>query len=180
MDGRSSSGKTSLIRRLASRISGAATVHTDDVAWFESAFDWTELLVAGVLGPVRRGDAVHFRPPAWDERNRAGAIEVPAGIELLLVEGVGSGRRALAPHLDALIYVQSDADVTRERDDARISAGEITPEDYARWMAEEHPFMAAERPWERAIAIVRGSPEVPHEADDEVVLGGPRQVASAS
>ncbi|HET9901253.1 MAG TPA: hypothetical protein VFR46_09340, partial [Actinomycetes bacterium] len=64
VDGRSSSGKTTLTRRLAARISGAAVVHTDDVAWFESAFEWAGLITEGVLEPVRRGEPVHFRPPA--------------------------------------------------------------------------------------------------------------------
>jgi hypothetical protein len=110
VDGRSSSGKTSLTGRLAERISGAAVVHTDDVAWFESACNWAGLLTAGVLEPVRHGKAVAFRPPAWDERRREGSIEVPPGIALLLVEGVGSGRRSLTALVDAVVYVQSDAE----------------------------------------------------------------------
>jgi hypothetical protein len=40
-------------------------------------FDWADLLAHGVLEPVRRGEGVSFRPPAWRERDRAGAIEVP-------------------------------------------------------------------------------------------------------
>jgi hypothetical protein len=132
------------------------------------------LLISGVLAPVRRGEAVAFRPPAWDARSREGAIEVPAGIALLLVEGVGSGRRSLTPLLDAVVYVQSDAEVTRARDTARVAAGEIDPDSYASWMTEEDPFVVAERAWERAIAIVNSSPALPHDADDEIVLGVPR------
>jgi hypothetical protein len=173
LDGRSSSGKTSLSGRLAAHIPGAAVVHTDDVAWSESAFNWAELLAAGVLEPVRRGEAVAFRPPAWEERGREGSIDVPRGIALLLVEGVGSGRRSLTPLVDAVVYVQTDAEVTRARDDVRLAAGEINPENYASWMAEEYPFVAAERAWERAVAIVNGSPVPPPDADDEVVLGVP-------
>ena len=47
-----------------------------------------------------------YRPPAWDERGRAGAIEVPAGLELVLIEGVGAGRHWRRT-VDA-ISVQSD------------------------------------------------------------------------
>jgi hypothetical protein len=39
-------------------------------------------------------------------------------------------------------------------------------------MTEEDPFVIAERAWECAIAIVNGSPVLPHDAD-EVVLGVP-------
>jgi hypothetical protein len=63
--------------------------------------------------------------------------------------------------------------VTRGRDNIRVAAGEISPENYASWMAEEYPFVAAERAWERAVAIVNGSPVPPPDADDEVVLGVP-------
>ena len=38
VDGRSSSGKTSLARRLAEAVPGSAPVHTDDIAWRHSAF----------------------------------------------------------------------------------------------------------------------------------------------
>jgi hypothetical protein len=101
-------------QHVSGRIPGAAIVHTDNVAWYECAFNWVGLLTSGVLEPVRRGEAVAFCPPAWDARSREGAIEVPAGIALLLVEGVGSGRRSLAPLLDAVVYVQRDAEVSRD------------------------------------------------------------------
>src|SRR5689334_10952470 len=91
VDGRSSGGKTTLAGRLAAAVPGAVVVHTDDVAWWHAAFDWVDLLVDGVLMPLRRGEAVSYRPPKWNERGRAGAIEVPAGASLVVVEGVGAG-----------------------------------------------------------------------------------------
>jgi hypothetical protein len=36
----------------------------------------------------------------------------------------------------------------------RVQAGEISPDGYASWMAEERPFLAADRPWERAHLVV--------------------------
>lgn len=170
IDGRSSSGKTSLSRRVAALISGACVVHTDDVAWWLSFFGWTELLVAGVLDPVRRGEAVSYRPPAWDERGRDGAIEVPAGATLLLVEGVGAGRRELAPLLDAIVYVQADLRECARRDAVRIAAGEANPDVVTEWQAEELPFVAAERPWERASVIIGSTTDVPHDPHREVVM----------
>ena len=65
VDGRSASGKTSLACRLNGVVPGSAVVHTDDIAWWHSAFDWSALMADGVLGPVRRGESVEFRPPAW-------------------------------------------------------------------------------------------------------------------
>lgn len=96
VDGRSGSGKSTLAEALAAAWPGAHVVRTDDVAWYESFLGWDALLREGVLEPVRRGELpVSYRPPAYDARNRPGAVGVPSGCSLLLVEGVGSSRREL-------------------------------------------------------------------------------------
>ena len=96
-----------------------------------------------------------------ERRGRQGAIRVPANIDLVVIEGVGAGRTSLAAHLDAVIWVQSDLDVTERRDRQRINAGEIDEQGYEDWMAEEVPFQATERTWERADLIVAGSTDNP-------------------
>src|SRR5579862_7683059 len=78
VDGRASSGKSSLANRICQVVPSASVVHTDDIAWHHSRFGWTDLLTDGVLVPLRQGKAVSYRPAAWDLRGRAGAIEVPA------------------------------------------------------------------------------------------------------
>jgi energy-coupling factor transporter ATP-binding protein EcfA2 len=179
VDGRSASGKTTLARRLADVVAGSAAVHTDDIAWWHSAFGWSALMAEGVLAPVRRGDAVKFRPPAWDARGRAGAVTVPSGISLLIVEGVGAARHELADLLDAVIWVQSDREIRDRREAARIAAGETDADVSERWMREEVPFVADQRPWERAMVVVCGTPELPHDPETEVVVGDPRNVKPA-
>jgi hypothetical protein len=171
VDGRSSGGKTTLADRLATAMPGSVVVHTDDVAWWHAAFDWVDLLVDGVLAPARRGAAVSYRPPKWDERGRSGAIEVPAGASLVVVEGVGAGRRELTDLLDGVVWVQTGPDEAARRDAARVAAGETTPSNYAAWMAEEGPFVAAQRAWERAFVTVCGSPTLPHDRRTDVVIG---------
>ena len=71
----------------------------------------------GVLAPARRGVAVSYRPPKWDERGRSGAIEVPAGASLVVLEGVGAGRRELTGLLDGVVWAQTDRDEAARRDD---------------------------------------------------------------
>jgi hypothetical protein len=171
IDGRSSGGKTTLADRLAAVMPGTGVVHTDDVAWWHAAFDWVDLLVDGVLAPVRRGAAVSYRPPKWDERGRSGAIEVAARASLVVVEGVGAGRRELTNLLDGVVWVQTDSDETARRDAVRVAAGETTLSNYAAWMAEEGPFVAAQRTWERAFVTICGSPTLPHDPQAEVVIG---------
>lgn len=160
VDGRQGGGKSTLADRIAATVPGTAIVHTDDVAWWESFFGWEHLMTAGILAPLHAARTVAYRPPAWDVRGREGAIDVPIGAPLVIIEGVGASRSGLVPHLDAAVWVQSDyAEATRrgiERDGG-------TNEDAAfwrEWAAEENPFLAADRPWERADVVVCGTPEL--------------------
>jgi predicted kinase len=173
IDGRSSSGKTTLARRLQETVPTAVTVHTDDVAWWHSCFGWADVLARGVLEPLRDGRSVAFRPPAWDERNRPGAIEVAADPALVIVEGVGAGRVETAHLIDGIVWVQSDVHVIEQRNAARIAAGEADADGVARWMNEEVPFLADQRPWARAFAVVAGTPQLTHDPERELILGKP-------
>lgn len=149
VDGRSGSGKTTFARGL-----GGVMVHSDDVAWHHDFFDWADLLATGVLEPWRRGEDVAYRPPAWDERSRPGAIVVPADATMLVIEGVGVGRRALAPLVDALVWVQTDRALATRRGLARDDDDVAFWEE---WEAVERPFLATERPWERADLVASGA-----------------------
>ena len=175
VDGRSAGGKTTLAARLHAAVPASAVVHTDDVAWNESWFGWAPLLAHGVLEPVRHRAGVRFQPPSWPAHGRDGAIEVPAGLDLVIVEGVGASQRALSGLLDAAVWVQSDAAEAERRGIARdIALGVNGDEDasiafWHEWMAQEAPFLAADRPWERADVIACGTPALA--APDGAALG---------
>lgn len=173
VDGRSAGGKTTCATRLAAAVPGGTVVHTDDVAWYESFFDWAALLREGVLEPVRAGCAVAYRPPAWAARGREGAIEVPAGCPLLVVEGVGISRRELSDHIDLCLWVQSDRVAARRRGIER-DGGPDHEAFWDEWEAEEIPFLAADRPWERADLIVAGTPGRPYDPATELLGADPR------
>jgi hypothetical protein len=176
VDGRSSSGKTTLAARLADAVAGSVVVHTDDVAWRHSCFGWADLLNEGILIPARAGQPVMFRPPKWDEHQREGAIWVPAACPLLIIEGVGAARRESACLTDAAIWVQSDQRETERRSRARVGTPGNPPTvgDWQAWMAEEVPFVADQRPWERADVVMRGTPEIPFDPGTEVVVASAR------
>jgi uridine kinase len=169
VDGRSAGGKTTLAGRLSGAVPASRVVHTDDVAWHHSFLDWADLLAGGVLQPLRRGHEVRYRPPAWEARSRSGAIEVPAGLDLVVVEGVGAGWRELAHLVDVVVWVQSDCVVAEQRGIARDLAlgGHDDAEQVAvfwrQWMAEEVPFLERQRPWERACVVVAGTPPIAHD-----------------
>ena len=161
VDGRSASGKTTFADGLAGAVAGSVVVHTDDVAWHHSFFGWADLLVSGVLEPFRAGQDVSYRPPAWDERERSGSIEVPAGTPWLIIEGVGAARTELTGHLDAAVWVQSDFDVARERGIERDGGDRAAEDFWEEWMSAELVFLDADRPWNRAHLAVIGTPTGP-------------------
>ncbi len=172
IDGRSSSGKTTLADRMHSAVTGSAVVHTDDIAWYHSRFGWADLLVDGILLPARHGSAVIFQPPRWAEHGRTGTINVPAHCPLLIIEGVGAGRRETADLTDALMWVQSDQREATRRSLARVgqTGGPASVEALRAWMSEEDPFLADQRPWERANVIAAGTPPISCDPVTELVV----------
>jgi hypothetical protein len=173
IDGRSASGKTTLARRLQAAVAGASLVHTDDIAWWHSMFDWAAAMRTGVLEPLHRGADVSYQPPGWAARGRSGAVVVPARSTLVIIEGVGAGRRETADLVDAIVWVQTDLETSERRDQQRVRAGETSAELVESWAREELPFVEAQRPWERSCATVAGAPELPHDASTELVVGPP-------
>lgn len=164
VDGGGGSGKSTLAALLAAAASHAAVVHTDDIAWHHSMFEWSEALVTGVLAPASTGAEVEYRPPGWIAKDRPGAVTVPAGTRLLIVEGVGASRADLAPWLDAAIWVDTDPDLAKQRGLARDLAEGVNGDTlqeaetfWDEWMVAELEFLGRDRPWERANAVVNGS-----------------------
>ena len=174
VDGRQGGGKTTIATRLAALMAGSVVIHSDDVAWWESFFGWDQLMADGILDPLHRGEHVDYQPPAWASRGRDGSIIVPASAPLVIVEGVGSSRRSLTPLVDGAIWVQSDFDEANRRGIARDGGRREAVDLWREWDREEQPFLAADRPWERALAVICGTPQlagVPYDPDSEVLIG---------
>jgi uridine kinase len=170
IDGRGGAGKTTLARRLREVVPGSVIVHTDDVAWNHACFDWGATLTENILQPLRRGEAVDFRPPAWVTHGRAGSISIPAGTGIVWVEGTGIIREELAPWLDASVWMQGDLAEQERRLVARDGDSPQQLEHVANWMREEVPFMAREQPWARATMIIAGPAPIAHDPDTELVV----------
>lgn len=163
IDGRSGAGKSTLAALIQGALTGAAIVHTDDLAWNEPYFEWGHLLRDGVLRPLHAGEGVDFRPPAWLARARLGSVRVPAGSTVVIIEGVGAAQRAVGDLLDFSIWVQSDFAEAERRGIARDIADGVNGEAvqatafWHEWMAHENRYLVADRPWDRADLFVAGT-----------------------
>lgn len=107
VDGHAGSGKSTLAGLLSARLGGAPVLHLDDVAAHGAFFGWTGRLAEQVLEPLARGATARFEAYDWERRTfaRTGVLR-PAPV--VLVEGVGAGRRALRPSLACLLWMDLD------------------------------------------------------------------------
>ncbi len=167
IDGRGGSGKTTLAERMACGCgegdegAKAVIIHTDDIAWNHSRFDWDTELAEHILKPLRAEQAVDYTPPGWAAHGREGSLTFdPATV--IIVEGSGCIRPSLAPLYDATVYVQSDLEATRARGVQRdveqgVNGGREEAEAFwDSWAAEELDFLEGTRPWEKADFVVVG------------------------
>ena len=172
VNGHSASGKTTLAHRLAAALGSADVLHTDDIAWHQGVFAWDALLINDVLPVVRSGRRLRYRPPAWEQRQREGAVELAGGLNFLIIEGVGASQPSVRDELDVIIWVETDEPTRAARDAMRIAAGDTTPSGYLRWMAEENAYVAEHQPWLEADFLIEGGDSIDHDRNTEVVLAG--------
>jgi hypothetical protein len=167
VDGRGASGKSTLAARLQRQAPASAVVHTDDIAWHEPLFGWGHLLADHVLRPLREGRALDWRPPQWQARGREGSLAVPAGLDLVIVEGTGASHAEHADLVDATVWVQADVELARERGLARDVAEGVDGDEaqavafWDEWMSAELPFLERQQPWRRSVVVVHGAPATP-------------------
>ncbi|MFD3550229.1 uridine kinase [Streptomyces sp. NPDC058655] len=124
IDGHAGSGKSTFAGRLAEELGGAPVLHLDDVATHEELFGWVDRLRAQVLEPLAAGRTAHWAPYDWVAR-AFGPRRVLEVAPVLLVEGVGAGRRALRPHLAGLLWMELPREKSwgrgRRRDGGELS-----------------------------------------------------------
>ncbi|RSS79529.1 uridine kinase [Streptomyces sp. WAC06614] len=125
IDGHAGSGKSTFAERLAGALGGAPVLHLDDIATHTELFDWTGRLRRQVLEPLAAGRAAHWAPYDWAAR-RFGPERVLEPAAVLLVEGVGAGRRELRPHLAHLLWMETPRALAwsrgRRRDGSELAA----------------------------------------------------------
>jgi uridine kinase len=152
VDGHAGSGKSTFAGLLAEALGGAPVLHLDDIATHEELFDWTGRMLREVIAPLQRGEAAAYRPYDWRARRLGPPRELPAA-EVVLIEGVGAGRRALRSYLARLLWMEMEPEAAWSRGRARD--GEEQRTFWDGWVQAEQRHFAADPSKPYADLVVR-------------------------
>jgi hypothetical protein len=141
---------------LARELGDAPVLRLDDIASHEELFGWTGRLLTQVIEPLGRGEWARYTPYDWHTR-RFGPPRALPPAPVVLVEGVGAGRRALRPHLARLLWMELPPDEAWARGRARD--GEEQREFWAGWVRAEQRHFAEDPSRPFADLLVRQRPE---------------------
>ncbi|SDJ86799.1 uridine kinase family protein [Streptomyces indicus] len=155
IDGHAGSGKSTFARLLAAELGGAPVLGLDDIRSHEELFDWTGRFRREVVEPLAAGRSARPAVYDWHER-RFGPGPVIGPAPVVLIEGVGAGRRALRPWLARLLWMELPAGQAwlrgRERD------GAVQREFWEQWEPAEARHFAEDPSRPFADALVRQVP----------------------
>lgn len=139
VDGHAGSGKSTFAGELAATLGGAPVLRLDDIASHDELFGWTGRLLTQVIEPFSRGETAHYAPYDWHTRRFGPPRALPTA-PVVLVEGVGAGRRALRPHLARLLWMELPREESWSRGRARD--GEEQREFWDGWERAERAHFA--------------------------------------
>lgn len=145
VDGPSGSGKTTLARALAH--DGGVVVHMDDLYEGWSGLPTVDEQLEGLLRPLQQGRPGSYRRWDWEADARAECVHV-SPTPLLVVEGVGSGARAVADLVTVLVWMDAPTAVRRRRGTRRD--GEAFARRWDAWARAEAERFAADGSRDRA------------------------------
>jgi hypothetical protein len=124
---------------LARALGGAPVLRLDDIASHDELFGWTGRLLAQVIEPLARGETAHYTPYDWRAHHFGPARPLPPA-PVIVVEGVGAGRRALRPYLARLLWMELPHTESWTR--GRSRDGDEQREFWDGWVAAERKHFA--------------------------------------
>ncbi|MFJ3902474.1 uridine kinase [Streptomyces sp. NPDC090025] len=178
VDGHAGSGKSTLAGRLAAALGAhgdgpAPVLHTDDLATHDEPFAWTGRILDQVIGPLSRGRTAHYHPYDWNTREWRPARPLePAPV--VLVEGVGAGRRALRPFLARLLWMDRGPEESWAR--GRRRDGPALATYWDGWTVAETRHFAEDPSRPFADTLVRERDEGWEWLPGPAVTAGPNQI----
>ncbi|MCZ4610708.1 hypothetical protein O3S80_44505 [Streptomyces sp. Lzd4kr] len=152
VDGHAGSGKSTFAGQLARELDDAPVLHLDDIARHDELFAWTERLLAQVIAPLAEGRTAHYTPYDWRARCFGAPVALPPA-PVIVIEGVGAGRRALRPHLARLLWMDVPHEESWTR--GRSRDGEEQREFWEGWVRAELSHFAEDPSRPFADALIR-------------------------
>jgi uridine kinase len=158
VDGPAGSGKTTLaeeVRAVAAAQCSVHLVHLDDIyeGW-SGLRDALPRVERDLVAPLRTGTTGRYRRYDWDAGRPAEWHDVRP-VDLLVLEGVGSGASAYDRDITTLVWVAAPRELRLARGVSR-DGSQVLPH-WLRWMEEEDVVLAEERTRERADVLVDGT-----------------------
>ena len=153
VDGPAGSGKTTLAAEIASRTSGTAVVHMDDLFEGWAGLARVDEQLRGLLRPLAEGFSGSYRRWDWPGNAWAETVLIPPA-PLLVVEGVGSGSSAHADLVTVLVWVEVPFGLRMARGQERDGAD--LGEHWRQWAQDEQELFSRERTRERADLVLDG------------------------
>jgi energy-coupling factor transporter ATP-binding protein EcfA2 len=156
VDGPAGSGKSTLardIRRAMPADVSCRVVHLDDLypGW-DGLRAGVEHVATWVVGPIAAGKRGRYHRWDWHASAPGPWVGVPV-VDVLVLEGVGSGSLLYAHAITTLVWVEADPVVRLERCVARD--GEDSRTELLAWTAAEAPYLLEQGTRERADLVVR-------------------------
>src|SRR4051794_11937032 len=173
IDGCGGAGKTTFAQRLRAAANDEwPVIHTDDFATHDEPIEWWPRMLAQVIEPLLRNEPATFRPYDWVKRG-PGELTTVAPADVVVIEGVGSTRKAWRDLLAMRIWVDTDPDLRLRRGLERD--GEELAEFWQDWRIAEDRYVTDEHPQQHADLVVAGDPSEPHDPEREFVLPSERR-----
>jgi uridine kinase len=155
VDGPAGSGKTTVAGRLADALGpDAAVVHLEDLYAGWSLTGAIARLCAGVLRPIAEGRSGSYERYDWHAGRFCGDAVVVPTTPVLIVEGCGSGPRALDRWTTLRIWVEAPVELRTARGLARDGAH--LADEWRRWQRLEAAEFAAQDTRARADVLLDG------------------------
>lgn len=166
IDGPAGSGKTTLADAVLKALPSSLTsrlVHMDDVfVGWSGLVEGMTRVARQLVEPLARAEPGGYRRFDWDADEEAEWHEV-APVDVLVLEGVGSGALDYADRITTLVWMETPRDIGLERGLARDvrmlglpGVSDVLRGKWVAWMADEDAMFAANRTRDRAHLVVPG------------------------
>ena len=164
VDGPSGSGKSSFARLWASRLReqvlpghpglSVLVFSSDLLATWGDPFGWFDRFDVGVLGPIADGHNGRIQLTDWTAGEpRPGSWMVIPVVDVLILEGVSSGRKALGDRVGVSVWLKTPGRGTR-LEHAVARDGESSRAQLAAWQDAEDAFFEQDRTGNRADFLI--------------------------